>query len=431
MPGSAVHAETPLNVLETTLQQLYTKKITLEVEDADKHKDQLAKIDAKIDEYNAIIKTKKETIPPKTEPDATSLVAPQSANLLGNPEARFHYNSMITHFKTNVPTLEPPLDVSVFIQRLQNCYNLFVKPFKALEPYFIQSAKGQLSMDILESINASEEKTDTFEELQIYLKKHYGSRETPFQILSSLMDLEIKEGEKLQEFAGRLERKTATVVTQIAAKFQDREANTDSTPMTANDCFNLFGSMIFYDHLRNRQPNCFNLMVKEVDNCWRPSDLGSMAATLVDRLDISQPAATPQTYSARPSKQQQKTTSLQFTPAQKQTANDNNVCLRHMVFQNCPFGQRCKRKHVNPGDEEYNTILQQLHANNSQNTSQSNVTPQANVALNEKLHPDESFPAAFPSHVKSLEDLQPEEVGLDFFVTDHGLSPFQFGWGDD
>ena len=404
MPGSAVHAETPLNVLETTLQQLYTKKITLEVEDADKHKDQLTKIDAKILEYTAIIKTKKETTPAKIEPGATSSVAPQSSGPLGTAEAKFYYNSMLAHFKSNVPTLEPPLDVSIFIQRLQNCYNLFVKSFPALEPYFVQQAKSYLSMDILESINATEDKTETFEELQLYLKKNYGSRETPFQLLNSLLELELKEGEKLQEFAGRLERKIATVVTQITAKFKSQESNTTDAPMTASDCFNLFGSMIFYDHLRKKRPNCFNLMVKDVDNCWKPSDLGSMAATLVDRMDIPEHSqAANQSFSARPNSSQQKSKRKQNKVAPQQSATSKGApqkiyCGHFLKHQKCKFQEKCKYKHLSPGDEEYAKACKIMKIGQS-------TTPQPNQPSNANVATAKS----------NIEELQPQDVGLDFF----------------
>ena len=271
------HSKMSLANLNTNFNRLVAKLDDLELEDAEKNEAKIAKLNEKIAEYQAAIDLKTEALEAKNKPiGATSIVTPQTANPLGSSEAKYYFNSMVSHFKTNVPTLEPPLDVSVFIQRLNNCYNLYIKPCPALEPYFVQQAKGYLSMDILETLNASEEKTGTFDELQIYLKKHFGSRETPFQILNSLMELDIKDGEKLQEFAGRLERKVAIVATQITAKFKDQQSSDTQTPMTATDCFNLFGSMLFYDHLRKKQPNCFNLMVKEVDNCWRPSDLGSM-----------------------------------------------------------------------------------------------------------------------------------------------------------
>ena len=407
MPGTTDHTKTPMDVLTQTLSQLYTKKLGLELEDEVANKTQIAKIDAKIDEYNDIIKSKT-SIEPKPEPEvATKIVATQPANPLGTPDAKFCYNSMVSHFKANVPTLQPPLDVSIFIQRLENCYNLYVKQFPALEPYFVQQAKGHLSMDILETINAAEDKTDTFEELQLYLKKNFGSRETPFQLLGSLMDMDIKEGEKLQEFAGRLERKTATVVTQINAKFKNQESNNDDSPMNASDCFNLFSSMLFYDHLRKKRPACFNLMVKDVDNCWRPSDLGSMAATLVDRMDIpDQSQVANHAFSARPNPRQQKSKSKpnKSSPAQGATskgATSNTPCRNFLKNQKCFHQQkygRCKFQHLKPGDAGYEKAMRAL--NNEQST---NTKPN---------QPSNTHVATAKSY---LEEFQPEDVGLDAF----------------
>ena len=413
------HSKLSINVLETNLNRLVAKMDDLELEDETKNAATITKIKKKILEYQNALDAK--VIETKHDPGNSSLQVaslPTATNPLATSEAKFNYNSMVSHFKSNVPTLEPPLDVSIFLQRLQNCYNLYVKSFKALEPYFVQQAKGHLSMDILETLNASSEKTETFEELQLYLKKNYESRETPFQILNSLLELDIKDGEKIQEFAGRVERKVAVVATQISAKFKSQESNTDDSPMATADCFNLFGSMLVYDHLRKRQPHCFNLMVKEVDNCWRPSDLGSMAATLVDRLDKPDPAAT-HTYSARPHQKQQKATKPKYQNAHHQNSNGDDICLRYLFQKSCHFGKSCRRKHLNPGEKEYNEILQKLNNDSSQKPNQSDVPQNANVALsNQMLHQDDSFPGQFTS----IEELQPEEVGLEFFENS-GLVP--------
>ena len=402
------HSKTPMDVLKTTLNLLYSKKLDLELADPEANKVKIGNINAKIQEYGAIIEGRIEADEAKYDPSNSSLqVATQStpANPLATSEAKFNYNSMVNHFKSNVPTLEPPLDVSIFLQRLQNCYNLYVKGFKALEPYFVQQAKSHLSMDILETLNASSEKTATFEELQLYLKKNYGSRETPYQILNSLLELEIKEGEKIQEFAGRVERKVATVTTQISAKFKSQESNTNDSPMTTADCFNLFGSMLVYDHLRKRQPNCFNLMVKEVDSCWKPTDLGSMAATLVDRMDIpDQSQAANQSFSARPNNKQQKSNQKSNKPAPTQGATSksatfpNDICYLFLKKKSCRFASSCKRKHVSPGDNGYDQLMQMVN-DGVRPKSKPRQTPNANVAT------------AKPNHG----EWQPEEVDMDYF----------------
>ena len=404
----SVHDDMPMETLMSNLDRLVAKMDDLELDDPDANKDKIAKYKAKIKEYQATVNKKKsEAVVAKTEPSATSKVAPQNApaNPLGAPETKYAYNSMIAHFKANVPTLEPPLDVSIFVQRLQNCYNLFVKSLPVLEPYFVQTAKGYLSMDILENINASEDSTETFEELQTFLKKNYGSRETPFQLLNQLMELDIKEGEKIQEYAGRLERKTATVVTQIAAKFKNQESNKDGSPMNMSECFNLFSSMLLYDHLRKRRPNCFNLMVQNVDNCWKPSDLGSMAATLVDRMNIPEHTqAANQSFSARPNPKQQKHAPNKPAPNKGATSNGANwpkdVCYKFLSKGACNISN-CERKHLSKGNNGYDHAMQLM---------QNGVTPFRNKG---RSKPTSNTHVATTK--PSLAELKPEDVGLEYF----------------
>ena len=400
------HSKLSISVLETNLNRLIAKMDDLEFEDETKHAATITKIKNKIVEYQNALDAK--TIETKLEPSNSSLqvaTQPIPANPLATAEAKFNYNSMVSHFKSNVLTLEPPLDVSIFLQRLQNCYNLYVKSFTALEPYFVQQAKGHLSMDILETLNASSEKTETFEELQLYLKKNYGSRETPFQILNSLLELEIKDGEKIQEFAGRVERKVAVVTTQISSKFKSQESNTSDSPMTTADCFNLFGSMLVYDHLRKRQPQCFNLMVREVDNCWKPTDLGSMAATLVDRMDIpDQSQAANQSFSARPNNKQQKPNPKSNKPAPSQGATfqsatfPDDICYWFLRKKSCNRSNKCKRKHVSPGDNGYDQLIKMVK-NGVRPKSKPKPTSNANVATAKPIHGE----------------WQPEEVDMDYF----------------
>ena len=403
MSARTDHSKLPRDVLATNLNRLLAKLDDLEMEeDSVANQEKIVKIQKKIDEYTHEIEKRSKAAEPKTEPGVATTVAP--ANPLGTSEAKFTYNSMISHFKSNIPTLEPPLDVSIFIQKLQNCFNLYVKELPILEPYFVKTAKGYVSMDILENINASEDPTGTFEELQTFLKKHYGSRETPFQLLNSLMEMQMKEGEKLQEFAGRLERKIATVVTQIAAKFKDLESNSDGSPMNMSECFNLFGAMLFYDHLRKTRPNCFNLMVKDVDTCWKPSDLGSMAATLVDRMDITEShQAANQSFSARPNPMQQKHQQKSNKSAPNQSATSKgatfpkDVCYRFLTkVCNKP---NCVRKHLSKGDNGYDHVLQLIH---------NGVAPPGFKKFKPK--------STSNTHVaKPSLEFKPEEVGLGIF----------------
>ena len=392
----SAYANLPLAALEKQLDKVMDKYSDMDMKEGD-NSAALSKLSLQMEELGTAIAEAKKTQKTDTKAEVATL---------NTTEAKFNYNSMVSHVKSNVPTLAPPLDVSVFIQRLDNCYNLFVKPFKYLEPYFIQQAKSQLSSDILENLNASSDDTNDFEQLKTYLKKNYGSKQTPFQIMSELLESMPKDGERLQDWTARQERRSDIVATQIISKFNEHQQELGKPDMTVKDSFNLFCSMVTYEHIRKNKPDCFKLMVREVDTCWRPTEVGSLAATLVDRIDRidPHPAAHP-SYSARPNQKQQQPTRQKYNAEKQQASSDNGVCLRHLVYQNCPFGIKCKRQHVDPGDDEHNKIMQKLN-NSCSMSSQQDETQNSNLAIPQT----------------SLEELQPEEVDWDFFENS-GLVP--------
>ena len=386
----SAYANLPLSSLEKQLDKIMDKYSDLDMKEGD-NSTALSKLSLQMEELGNAIKDAKE----KQKPEPKAEVA-----TLNTTEAKFNYNSMVSHIKSNVPTLAPPLDVSVFIQRLDNCYNLFVKPFKYLEPYFIQQAKSQLSSDILENLNASSDDTNDFEKLKNYLKKNYGSKQTPFQIMSELLESMPKDGERLQEWTARQERRSDIVATQIISKFNEHAQKNDKPDMTVKDSFNLFCSMVTYEYIRKNKPDCFKLMVKEVDTCWRPTEVGSLAATLVDRIDKidTDPAAHP-AYSARQNhhQSQPKKRNDKKSSKPKNKNSKNEICVLHL-HNMCKHGNKCSRKHLNPGDKAFDDALDSAKRGNKNSNSQKS-TPNTNVATTNS----------------TTEELQPELVGMDIF----------------
>ena len=386
----SAYANLPLSALEKHLDTVMEKYSNLDLEDGD-NSAALSKLSLQMEELGNAIKEAKKNQKPETKAEVATL---------GTAEAKFNYNSMVSHIKSNVPTLAPPLDVSVFIQRLDNCYNLFVKHHKYLEPYFIQQAKSQLSSDILENLNASSDNTDDFDKLKTYLKKNYGSKETPFQIMGELLESMPKEGERLQEWTARQERRSDIVATQIISKFNDHQKQLGKPDMTVKDSFNLFCSMVTYEYIRKNKPDCFKLMVKEVDTCWRPTEVGSLAATLVDRIDKidPDPAAHP-AYSARQNHHQSQSNKRNGKKTSKPKNKDskNEICIMHL-HNKCTYGNKCRRKHVNPGDKAFDDALDSAKRGN-RNTNSQKSTPNTNVATTNS----------------NIEEMQPEMVGMDIF----------------
>ena len=392
----SVYKNLPLSCLETQLQTLMDE---YSAHAKAKEAEQMTTVAGLMREVGEAIEATKKSEKADSKPEVATL---------SSAEAKFNYNSMVNHIKSNIPTLQPPLDVSVFIQRLENCYNLFVKPFPKLEPYFIQQVKGQLSSDILENMIASSDETDNFEQFKAYLKKNYGSKETPFQIMSEILESSPKDGERLQDWTCRQERRIDIVATQIIAKYNEQQKKADKPEMdarTAKECFNLFGSMITYEHIRKNKPDCFKLIVKEVDTCWRPTEIGSLAATLLDRFENidPHPAAHP-SYSARQNpnhKQQNNKSGNRSSKATSKSKDElkKEICKPHLIGQ-CRFKHKCWRKHVNPGDKLFDDAIKSLHRG-KKNTNEQKTTPNTLVATTNS----------------TTEELQPEYVGMDFFDT--------------
>ena len=111
----SAYANLPLSSLEKQLDKVMDKYSDLDIAEGD-NSAALSKLSIQMEELGNAIKEAKEK--QTTEPKA-------EVATLNTTEAKFNYNSMVSHIKSNVPTLAPPLDVSVFIQRLDNCYNLF------------------------------------------------------------------------------------------------------------------------------------------------------------------------------------------------------------------------------------------------------------------------------------------------------------------
>ena len=97
--------------------------------------------------------------------------------------------------------------------------------------------------------------------------------------------------------------------------------------------------------------------------------------------------------------------------AQKYNSDDNDICLRYLFYKSCHFGNKCKRKHLNPGDDEYNEVLQRLNSDSHQAPNETNATHEANVAFT-------TYPEDSDDSERDGTELRPELVGMDIFGID-------------
>ena len=213
--------------------------------------------------------------------------------------------SMQTWFTQSCPKFGPAVDVAIFIQALESGYALFVQQNKSLEHTFIQTAVSYMCGDYSTTFTKSAEFTEcaqSYSKFIKYLKDNYASRETIFQILSSLWEVERRDSEDIHSLGIRFEEKAREISTRIQSKYADTAENEKLKKKTLNaeDVFLLVGSMQLFNHIREKEPDTYKLLLKDCDLCFTPSDLSKKAKLYTDRLIKSEPSSL--TYAARPSR---------------------------------------------------------------------------------------------------------------------------------
>lgn len=129
-------------------------------------------------------------------------------------------------------SFQPGNDVNQFITALSKAYAIHVAPeldnYPSLEGEFVKSAKDLLDQGIFQQMVDSKADTSTFNALKDYLQAAHGSQMTNFQHLSRAWDLERLDGERLPDFASRLESTLRDAAVHIKNKFK-KDKNTELT----------------------------------------------------------------------------------------------------------------------------------------------------------------------------------------------------------
>ena len=235
----------------------------------------------------------------RAEIDRRTAVNPSTDNYGNTMQMR----AMQTWFTQNCPKFGPAIDVAIFIQALESGYALFVQQNKSMEHTFIQTAVSYMCGDYSKTFTKSAEFTEctqSYSKFLKYLKDNYASRETIFQILSSLWEVERRDSEDIHSLGIRFEEKAREISTRITAKYAETAEAEKLTKKTldSEDVFLLVGSMQLFNHIRAKEPETYKLLLKDCDTCLTPSDLSKKAKLYTDRLSKSDPIN--HTYAARP-----------------------------------------------------------------------------------------------------------------------------------
>ena len=262
----------------------------------------------------------------------------------GTYENALQLRAMQNWFTESCPKFGPAVDVALFIQSLDNGYKLFVQSSPSMEQSFIQLAVSKMCGDYSTTFTNSADFTNcarSYQKFIKYLKDNYASRETIFQILSSLWEIERRESEDIHSLGIRFEEKAREISTRIQSKYADtaESEKLKKKILNAEDVFLLVGSMQLFNHIREKEPETYKLLLKDCDSCLTPSGLSKKAKLYTDRLIKSEPSSL--TYAARMSRPRKDAKS------ECHNFRRNGVCPRD---DECPYYHDARRLQIKPCD---------------------------------------------------------------------------------
>ena len=257
----------------------------------------------------------------KTEPSAGGAVLTSAS-----------YRNLDVYFKDKVPDFGPGGDISTFIAICDQGFELLSSDEADFEKNFCNRVSMKLSSQYsscyLKALGKAERQK--WSKVKTYLKKTYASKETIFQTLGHLWNLERKPSESIHTFGARMEEKGAEVQGQIEAIWAEKHENLNPVPeMKVTDYTNIISSMLVLQHIRLKDPEVYKSMINELDKCFKPTDITVLAQIYVDRFGQSEPAnVDAAAYVSKPNN--------------KPKSND---CFSWKKFGSCRRGESCKYKH--------------------------------------------------------------------------------------
>ena len=251
------------------------------------------------------------------------------------------FKAMESWFRDSVVKFQPGVDVSVFLKQVDNGYRLCVTPTNNLESQFVKLAVNKLCAEYSSSFLDAHPNTAavTYVMFKKFMKDNYSTRETVFQVMQHMWEIERKPDEDIHSLGIRFQEKAAETATRVTAMFEEKvnenkPSGTDDKKMSAADVFMLVGAMQLFSHIRTREPETYKLLVREMDGVYTPADLSKAAKLYTDRLDKTDPASQSGVYLN--SNRDQKSS---------QDSNSKTECFMWRDKGFCYRGDNCKYFH--------------------------------------------------------------------------------------
>ena len=181
-------------------------------------------------------------------------------------------------------TFGPGTDINRFITNINKIFAIYVKPelsdHPGLEKEFTKLTKQRIEQGIFQQMEDSRQDTSTFEQLKTYLIATHGNQMSTFQRLSKAWDLQRRDGERITDFAGRLETTIHEAATHIKESFK---ASNDQAEITVDGVFSLMGAMLMSEKIKAWTPTVYPHLVKDMDTHCSAVGIASDAQRYLDR----------------------------------------------------------------------------------------------------------------------------------------------------
>ena len=102
---------------------------------------------------------------------------------------------------------------------------------------------------------------------------------TNFQHLSRAWDLQRRDGEKLTDFAGRLEN----TIREAAVHIKNKYKKDNKVDLTVDMVFSIMGAMLMSEKVKETNPNIYPHLVKTMDSHYTAIGIACEAQQYVDR----------------------------------------------------------------------------------------------------------------------------------------------------
>jgi len=251
------------------------------------------------------------------------------------------FKAMESWFRDSVVKFQPGVDVNIFLKQVDNGYRLCVTSENNLETQFVKLAVNKLCAEYSSSfLDAhSNSAAVTYEKFKKFMKDNYSTRETVFQVMQHMWEIERKPDEDIHSLGIRFQEKAAETATRITAMYEEKVnenkvSGHDDKKMTAADVFMLVGAMQLFSHIRIREPETYKLLVREIDGVYTPAELSKAAKLYTDRLDKTDPAAQSGVY-------------VNSNRGGRSSSNSNGKteCFSFRDKGYCKYGNKCRFLH--------------------------------------------------------------------------------------